>query len=250
MDLYLITMITLGLLAGGFVKGITGMGMPLVSIPLIAAVIGLPGAIGLMTISYIVSNLWQIIANARHAGPIAPLLWRFLICGTLGAGLGSLFMTAAPVDLLSIILGVLLMLYCLTRVLAPDLTVGAAKARHLAPLLGLLSGVLHGATGISSPLGGPYFHAVTSGRQQYLFAVSAMLLLFSVTQGAVLLISGVVEPQLLAWSGLAVIPVFAAMQAGHFLASRINPRIFDYGLLLFLTAMGARLLIVGVMCDA
>jgi uncharacterized membrane protein YfcA len=247
MDLSLLAMIAFGLVAGGLIKGMTGMGMPLVSMPLLTAAIGLPSAIGLLTTSYIVSNLWQMASHAQHAGAIMPLLRRFLIFGTLGAVVGSAFVSIAPTDLLSAMLGALLLAYCLTRLLAPHLIISTMHATRLAPALGLISGLLHGATGISSPVAGPFFHAISTSREQYIFAISAMLLLFSITQGAVLIGSGAIPSALLLWSLAAVIPVFVAMQLGNALATRVNQRLFEHGMLLFLAIMGLRLLIVGWM---
>jgi uncharacterized membrane protein YfcA len=45
---------------GGFVKGATGMGLPLVSVPALAAYLGVPHTLAILTVPLIVTNGWQV----------------------------------------------------------------------------------------------------------------------------------------------------------------------------------------------
>ena len=55
-DLYSLSIIGLGLALGAFVKGLTGMGLPLVAVPFMASFLGAEHAIVVMQIPGLVSN--------------------------------------------------------------------------------------------------------------------------------------------------------------------------------------------------
>ena len=84
------TMLIIGvaLAAGGFVKGATGTGLPMVAIPVMAAFIGVPHAVAVMAIPILVTNLWLIWTH-RNAAPASPSLFAFLFTGVVGVGLGT-----------------------------------------------------------------------------------------------------------------------------------------------------------------
>jgi len=50
----------LALAAGAVVKGATGMGLPLIALPVLTSFFGLQHAVGLMTVPLILTNFWQV----------------------------------------------------------------------------------------------------------------------------------------------------------------------------------------------
>ncbi|MEO9297142.1 hypothetical protein [Devosia alba] len=56
MDLTSVLIIVLALGGGGFVKGATGMGLPLVALPVLTTAFGLQHAVGLMVVPLIATN--------------------------------------------------------------------------------------------------------------------------------------------------------------------------------------------------
>ena len=50
----------LALGVGGLVKGATGMGLPLVALPILAAFLGVQHAVALMCFPGIITNIWQV----------------------------------------------------------------------------------------------------------------------------------------------------------------------------------------------
>src|SRR5581483_4759156 len=61
------------LFLGGFTKGIAGLGLPMIAIPLLAFAVKLPTAVALLVIPTVVSNLFQ----AFQRGAFLPVLRRF-----------------------------------------------------------------------------------------------------------------------------------------------------------------------------
>ena len=232
-----------GLVLGGVVKGLTGMGAPLVSIPIVSSVIGVPSTIGLLTVSYLVSNIYQIWVHAKDGLPGQGYLPGFLVCGILGVGFGTAVLVSLPVQWASLALGALLFVYCLARLVNRDrMNLGPAAARRLAPVAGAAAGLLHGATGISSPIGGAFLQAMNMTRSQYMLALSSMLLLFSLAQAISLLASGMIDISLLAAGCLALLPVLGGMWVGNAFTERMSHGLFDRTVTVLLTVVGIKLL--------
>lgn len=235
--------IVAGLVLGGVVKGLTGMGAPLVSVPILSSVLGVPGTIGLLTVSYLVSNVYQIWGNAGEGWRGQDILPAFLLCGIVGVGLGTAALVNLPVQWASLALGTLLVVYCLARLANRDrMNLPPPTSRRLAPLAGLAAGLLHGATGISSPIGGAFLQAMNLTRSQYLLALSAMLLVFSLAQSISLLASGLIDVSVLAMGCLALIPALGGMWVGNALAKRMSHSLFDRMVTALLTVVGLKLL--------
>src|SRR5690606_42150851 len=63
---------TLFLLLGGGIKGVIGLGLPLVSVPLLSYLLPVPIAISVLAAPVMVSNCYQ----ALHGGLLAPVIKR------------------------------------------------------------------------------------------------------------------------------------------------------------------------------
>ena len=115
-----IIIMTLALAAGAVVKGATGMGLPLVALPVLTAFFGLQHAVGLMTIPIIVTNIWQVWRFRSEAGSarLSFMPW-FLVAGAIGIGIGTWALTALPERFLVLTLGIILLIYVALRLMAP-----------------------------------------------------------------------------------------------------------------------------------
>ena len=106
--------IVIALILGGFTKGLTGLGLPMVSIPIMANYIGTEKAVMILIIPTIVLNLWLAIINRneRYAIPELPAM---LLFGVPGAILGATFLYLAPDKVLDTILAVWVLIYLLIQ---------------------------------------------------------------------------------------------------------------------------------------
>lgn len=244
MDLPALVVIFVALGLGGLAKGATGMGMPLVAIPIITAFYGLQQAVVILVIPTLVSNSWQIW-RFRHVRGEARLKFLFpmLAACALGVVIGTWFLTSAPLRLLEVTLGTLLVGYLALRLGRPHLVLGPEAARRWAGPAGLGSGILHGATGISAPIGVTFIHAMGFSRDAHVFAVSAMFLCLAVVQTPTLAIAGLLDPEWLVQGALAIIPTILFLPVGQWLAEKLSPRAFDRLILGFLGVIGAKMLL-------
>jgi uncharacterized membrane protein YfcA len=242
MDAFTFAGLTLALAAGGLAKGATGMGLPLVGLPVLTPLVGLQQAIGIMLTPMLLTNAWQVwrLRAVRRDTGLA-FLPRFLVAGAVGVALGTWALGALPERSRVFGLGVILLAYVALRLAQPQVEVGEATAGRLGPSVGLAAGALQGATGISAPIGVTFIHAMRLDRSEHVFAVSAMFLGFSLVQLPAVAVAGIFEPAWLAQGVFAMLPVMVGMPLGERLGRRFSRETFDRLILIFLAVMGVKL---------
>lgn len=230
--------------AGAVVKGATGMGLPLVALPVLTAAFGLQHAVGLMTIPLIVTNAWQVWRFRREAqSPRMAFMPLFLVGGAIGIGLGTWALTTLPERLLVLGLGAMLLVYVALRIATPHWSLSLPLARRIGPIAGLGGGIMQGATGISAPIGVTFIHSMTLERGGHLYAVSAMFLLFAVVQLPALWAAGVMQPAWMLQGALALIPVLLFMPLGQWIGGKLSRTAFDRMILVFLGVVGLKMVL-------
>ncbi|MBJ3785657.1 sulfite exporter TauE/SafE family protein [Devosia sediminis] len=230
--------------AGAVVKGATGMGLPLVALPVLATFFGMQHAICIMAITQVITNsmqLWQFRAEAGQ--PQMRFLPWFLLAGGLGVILGTWLLGTLPERVLVLSLGVLLLGYFVLKLTAPHIVVTPRGARLFGPLAGFGSGTLQGATGISAPVGVTFIHAMGMERRAHVYAVSAMFLVLGLVQLPALFISGIMQPEWVLQAVLAMIPIMLFMPLGQMLAGKLSRRAFDRMILIFLGLIGLKMVL-------
>lgn len=244
MDALAYLTITVALACGALVKGATGMGLPLVALPFLASVFGLQHSIGMLIVPIILTNAWQLYGfRARRAEPGIRFLPPFLIGGVVGVAAGTWALVVAPERWLLLGLGALLLFYVVLRLARPAFIVSGSAARLAAVPTGAAAGALHGATGISAPVGVTFIHAMRLERGDHVFAVSAMFLLFALVQLAALALSGVMQPDWYLHGLFAMLPILVFMPVGQWLAGKLSAAAFDRVILGFLGIMGIKLVL-------
>jgi uncharacterized membrane protein YfcA len=226
---------------GGILKGATGMGMPLFAVPATAAFFDVPFAIAMLMAPVLVTNLWQVWQFRGHAAGLTflPRLIAFAVVGIL---IGTWLLTTLPSRYLSLALGISTILYILLRLARPDLAIGPAVARRWAPAVGVVSGVLQGATGVSAPVSVTFVSGMRLSRPQFVLTVSSVFLAFVLTQLPTLSLAGVLTWQRALYSTLALLPVVIGMPIGSWLGRRMSMRVFDRLILIVLAAIAVKLL--------
>ncbi len=239
-----VMVMTLALAAGAIVKGATGMGLPLIALPVLATFFGLQHAVGIMAITQILTNSMQIwqFRGARREERMRFLPW-FLLAGGVGVVLGTWLLDALPERMLIFSLGTLLLAYFVLKLSRPHMSVGPKMAMRAGPLAGFGSGVLQGATGISAPVGVSFIHAMGLERAAHVYAVSAMFLTLGLVQFPALVVSGIMQPQWMLEALFAMIPILVFMPVGQALAGKLSRRAFDLMILIFLGLMGLKMVL-------
>ena len=233
--------IGLAFLAGGIVKGVIGIGLPLIVVPVLATFAGPVVAIALMLVPALSSNVMQ----AYQAGFRLSALKRFwmAVVGIMaGAILGSTFLSGADTETATAALGVVVLVFCATQLLATLPPVSAKAEGWFTPLAGTASGFAGGLTGFFGLALVPYLLSLRLTKEEFV-ATIAMLYLFGVSA----LYINLYAEQVFTWtmvviSALGSVPTLAGVWIGSRLRKRVAEKTFRRLLIMVLLAIAANLL--------
>ncbi|MFV0301898.1 MAG: sulfite exporter TauE/SafE family protein [Paracoccus sp. (in: a-proteobacteria)] len=233
----IVAMVAFGL--GGILKGAIGAGTPVVVIPLMSIYFGVPYAVSVFALPALLSNIWQGW-RFRHAILDRGFVLRLALGAACGALIGTILLASLPSDFLSIGVGLLALIYIGFRLAKPDWQLDHALARRMVLPVGLLSGILQGAAGISAPVSMTFLHALRLARPQFIGTISVLFSAMALVQLPTLGTLGVLNGERLLISLLACLPLFLGMPVGAWLVRLVPPQVFDrlIMLMLFVIAVG------------
>jgi uncharacterized protein len=228
-------------LFGGMVKGVTGVGLPLVLVPLTAQFLPVPVAVALLTVPMVATNISQAMEGGHTAAAIRRLLpvLGFVVIGLL---IGVHMLLHIERRLLSLILGISFLALAALLVAMPRVRIADRTARWAAPMVGFAAGVLGGM----SAMFGPPMIAYLVGRgtdpdsfvkQMAIFAFTASLTMLLALGG-----SGSMSWSDVGISAIAILPIQAGMPLGRWLRRRTKPQWFRVAVLVVLALGGIDML--------
>ncbi len=242
-DAFTLLTVTGTFLIAGTVKGVIGLGLPTVSLALLAVVLGLPEAMGLLLVPSAATNLWQALVGGQLGG-ILRRLWPFLVMATVTVWIGAIALTRVDLAWLSALLGGLLVLYAVISLAGIQLEISERQERWVGPVLGAVNGLFTGMTGSFVVPGVLYLQAIGLGRDML---VQAMGVLFTVSTLALALAlrgNGLLSAELGVLSAAALIPAVAGMALGRRIRSALPEdrfrRVFFLALLILGSAIVAK----------
>lgn len=226
---------------GALIKGMTGLGLPLIAVPAIATFTSVEEAVVLMIIPTFGSNLWLVASHRRFAGLIRMHL-PFLIAGFLGGIFGTLALVAVDDRWLKLALAAWLALYLLQFAFGNFLqSVFHAKGPGAAAV-GFTGGTIQGATGVSAHIVAPYFHSRDVSAAAYAFLIASAFLTFSAAQLATAASAQLFTPERLVLGTIALLPTLVFTRIGIAFAGKISRSAFEKLLIAIFVVMEVKLL--------
>lgn len=229
--------IALSLFCAGLVKGLFGMGLPAVSLGLLNLFMPPVEAATLIVIPTLATNAWQFLTGSARVAMSA----RFatLLTGVvLGTAAGIGFLTGSNTALVSLSLGGVLILYALIGLSSVRLHVPASAESWMSPPIGLVTGIVNGATGVSVMPLVPYLNSIGLERDALIQAMGLVFMVSMLSLALCLAWTGHLEIASAGASALALIPVFAGMSVGQVIRMRLHADEFRRWFFVGLLALG------------
>lgn len=236
-SLALIAAILVTFFAAGVVKGVTGMGLPTVAMGVLGSLLSPLAAASLLLVPSLVTNVWQLLAGPRFA-MLARRLWPMMLTIVVGTISGSMLLTDGRTELATVGLGAALVIYAAYTLLARPLHVSKKREPWLSPAIGLVTGLVTGATGVFVIPAVPYIQSLDLGRDDLVQALGLSFTVSTVALAAGLYWHGAAPVGNLLTSTLAVIPALLGMATGQTIRARISPQLFRRVFLLLLLLLG------------
>jgi uncharacterized membrane protein YfcA len=225
--------VSIAIVIGASVKGLTGMGLPPVALPVMAIFVGVEDAVVIMAIPTVVTNFALLVDNweVRHVNPV---LWRMVVAAAVGGVLGAWLLTNLDERVIAVLMALLVAAYVGARLVGTNWTMSPRLVGTTALPVGFVGGVSQGATGLSGQLFGTYLHAMQLQPAVFVFSIAALFQFSSATQVVALLALGRYDARLFALSLLAATLAVVVVVAVRSFAPRVPRRAFDALVLLVL----------------
>jgi uncharacterized protein len=237
----LLVAVLMALFAAGTTKGLLGIGMPIVAVPLLNLFVDLRVAVILMSIPLIITNIPQALQGDRIP-TVLRRLWPILAGMVVGVGIGVTLLSMTNPNYLKPVVGVILLAVCALMWFAPKLTVPPRLEPIASPGAGLVGGLAGGLAALPGPFVFVYLLALGLKRDQFVQYSSMFLVISAAVMAVFLHGKGVMGWQDTVISALATLPIFVGMWAGSFVRNYVPQDVFRKLILLVVAVSGSQML--------
>ncbi|PCH45697.1 MAG: hypothetical protein COC23_05815 [Hyphomicrobiales bacterium] len=236
-DLYSIALIFVAFFLGGIVKGIAGMGLPLIAIPILSTSIGLQEAVVLLVAPAIAANVFQVI-SIKGIGKTTKRIAPYLLPSLVTIWLGTALLTSTNKALLTVFLGGLLFVYAVTNMFGFSVKIPARHEWWIGPVFGAVNGVITGLSGIVSTPSVIYINGLDLDREEFIQALGILFLLAYCVLSVALWSQNLLTVSLGIASLLSIIPTAIALKIGYMIRRNISEQVFKRFLFQLLALIG------------
>lgn len=225
------------LLAGGIAKGILGVGLPMIALPLLYTSVPIREAIALMYGPVLVMNVWQTFQGGYFKIALKKF-WPMMIAVIIGTWLGAKTLVGIDSNLLQIVVGTTVIVFSLVNLLQPKLAIPERHALWISIIVGLIGGFFGGLTLFIGPTVIMFLVALRTPKDEFIGTVALVYLLGIIPTGITYVAEGVLRTEHIVPTLVACIPVFVGMLAGQWVRSRVNEVTFRKVLLIAMVVIG------------
>src|SRR6187401_2725749 len=133
-------LIAAAFLLAGFVKGVIGLGLPTVSMGLLAVTMQPAHALAIVIVPAIITNIWQTFVGP-YLRDIIRRLWPLMVGTVMGIWLNADMLTGPYARYGTIVLGVLLVVYAIISLGKFSFHVARQDEKWIGGLVGVATGV-------------------------------------------------------------------------------------------------------------
>lgn len=217
----------------GLVKGVIGLGLPTISMGLLALAMSPLQAAAILVLPSFLTNVWQMLAGPSLkavALRLSPMMLGICLGTWLGAWLGAWagagLVSGGDARYGSGFLGVALIIYAATGLGSIRFAVGQTQERWLGPATGAVTGVIAAATGVFVIPSVPYLQAIGLEKEQLVQALGLSFTVSTLALAVNLGRAGALNVALAAPTLLALGTACAGMWLGQNLRGRLPPQTF------------------------
>lgn len=234
---------TLTFVLAGTVKGVTGMGLPTLSMGLLGLLMAPAEAAALLIIPSLVTNVWQFVIGPNRM-VLLRRMWPMLLAICVATWFGTaLLIGKGSATRATTALGAVLIVYSAIGLAKFRLALPGNCEAWLSPLIGATTGVVSGATGVFVIPAVPYLQALDLEKEDLVQALG-----LSFTTSTIALAIGLATHHSFhlaasSVSALCTIPALGGMAIGQWVRARVDADRFRQVFFIGLLVLGADLVI-------
>jgi uncharacterized membrane protein YfcA len=209
----------------GIVKGIIGLGLPTISMGLLAVVVSPVEAAAILILPSFITNVWQMLAGPRLS-VVCQRLWPMMAAVCLGtwAGLGLMSGTSARAG--TALLGAALAVYAVSGLASIKFSAPRHLEWLLGPLAGAVTGLITAATGVFVIPAVPYLQAIGLEKEELVQALGLSFTVSTVALAVNVVADGGARVSLAGPTAAALVVACAGMWAGQAIRMHMSTAAF------------------------
>lgn len=240
-DLITIIAIFTAFALGGMLKGATGAGAPIITIPVIAAFYDVRIAVIIMVIPNLLTNIGQLYQFRKTILP-SFFTVSFALGGGIGAFLGTILLVSLPIKILTLSVAIIVIIYILLKIAVPSWKLVYGKAKKLVFIMGAGGGILQGSAGLSAPISITFLNSMKLERNQFIPTISVYFGVMSIFQMPTLYYYDFLNIEIIIVSIMSTIVLMCFMPLGSWIAKSISKETFDKVTLILLGFIALRII--------
>ena len=240
-DLITIIAIFTAFALGGILKGATGAGAPIITIPVIAAFYDVRIAVIIMVIPNLLTNIGQLYQFRKTILP-SFFTVSFALGGGIGAFLGTILLVSLPIKILTLSVAIIVIIYILLKIAVPSWKLVYGKAKKLVFIMGTGGGILQGSAGLSAPISITFLNSMKLERNQFIPTISVYFGVMSIFQMPTLYYYDFLNLEIIIVSVMSTIVLMCFMPLGSWIAKSISKETFDKVTLILLGFIALRII--------
>ncbi|MGJ5181983.1 sulfite exporter TauE/SafE family protein [Bradyrhizobium oligotrophicum] len=237
--------IALALTLAGFVKGALGLGLPTISVGLLAVAMPPGRALAIVIVPAVITNIWQTFAG-RYLRDIARRLWPLMVGTAIGICLNAGALSHASTHYGNIALGVLLIVYALFGLTRYAFKVAERHEKWVGGIVGLITGLISAATGVQVVPSVPYMQAIGLEKDELIQALGVFFTVATVTLAFNLTSSGLLSTATALPGAIAMVCAFLGMFVGQAARSRLPAEAFRRVFMIAMILLGLYLAVSAI----
>jgi uncharacterized protein len=238
-DHFLLLIAAIFLLAG-FIKGVIGLGLPTVSVSLLAIAMPPAQALAIVIVPAIVTNIWQTFVGP-HLRDIIRRLWPLMIGTAAGIWLNAGALVGPSGRYATTLLGILLVAYAITGLRKFSFHVAPGNEKWVGGLVGLATGVISASSGVQVIPSVPFLQAIGMEKDEMVQALGLFFTVATVALGFTLTRSGLMNSATALPGAVAMGSSFAGVFIGQALRSKMPAEAFRRWFLIAMVFLGVYL---------
>lgn len=231
---------------GGFSKGLLGVGLPMVIVPVFSTFAPVPDAVAVTYIPLVVTNLYQALAGGHFAVAIRRF-WPMLIATIAAIPMGSLALVSLDASTVAILMGCAVALFSMASLIRPAMRVSP----HFERPASIAAGAVGGFTAGMMLIGGPpiimLLVALHLKKDEFIGIIGLIYITQLIPAGFSLAAMGVLGTEHILPGLASLIPVGGALLLGQWVRGKVDQERFRKVLLVSMVLIGLNLIRKGLM---
>ncbi len=224
-------------LLAGFVKGVNGLGLPTVSMGLLAITMQPSKALAIVIAPAIITNVWQTFGGP-YLRDIVKRLWPLMLCTVVGSLMNAGAMSGPYARYGTVALGLLLVIYAVIGLRQFRLRVERRNEKWVGSIVGLVTGVISASTGVQVIPSMPFMQAIGMEKDELVQALGVFFTVATLALSVNVSAAGLLTASTAVPGAIAMACSFAGMFVGQTVRSRMPTEAFRRWFLVAMIFLG------------